>query len=88
MRRIGRWTYGSHPGLNPGWRLDDTEFVLDFDPKNTSGSLRGSYCVWINGREVAPVDHYLPESMAFVEANVAYYRRFKTALTAIAGHSS
>ena len=66
-RRIGRWTYGAHPGLNPGWRLDDTNVVLDFNSTDRSGSLRGAYELWVNGQAVEMVDHYLDGAMDFVE---------------------
>lgn len=70
-RRGGRWRYGDHPGLNPGWRLDDTTLVLDYDPDDSSGSLRGCYMLWRDGQEVAPIDHYLDGAMRYVEDHLA-----------------
>lgn len=66
-RRIGRWTYGNHEGLNPGWRLDGTNLVLDFDPIHSGCAVRGAYVLWENGRPGNPVDHYLAGAMRFVE---------------------
>lgn len=65
--RRGRWTYGVHEGLNPGWRLDDSPLVLDFDPLYSGGPLRGCWMLWIDGTEENPIDHYLDAAMAFVE---------------------
>lgn len=70
-RRIGQWTYGNHPGLNPGWRLDGTNHVLDFDPNDHSGSRRGAYVLSTDGRPGSPIDHFLRESMGWVERMVA-----------------
>lgn len=61
MRRIGRWIYGAHAGLNPGWRLDDSDLVLDFDPR------QGCYVLWTAGRPGQPIDRYLDGAMRHVE---------------------
>lgn len=63
-RRIGRWQYGEHPGLNPGWRLDGTNLVLDFDPGYQD---KGCYVLWEDGRPGDAIDRYLDASMAWVE---------------------
>ena len=65
----GRWIYGNHPDLNPGWRLHGTNLVLDYDPTDNSGALRGAYMLWINGRQGPSIDHYLAGAMEYVEAN-------------------
>lgn len=73
-RRIGRWSYGDHPGLNPGWRLDGTNLVLDFDPLNRSGTLTGAYQLWTDGRPGEFIDHYLDGAMSYVESTLAVPR--------------
>ena len=67
MRRRGRWIYGNHTGLNPGWRLDGTNLVLDFDPLNSGGPLRGAWILWTDGRPGSAIDHYLMTAMRHVE---------------------
>jgi hypothetical protein len=70
MRRIGQWTYHDD-GATPGWRLDDTQLVLDFDPLDRSGPLRGVYILYRDGRYDGPVDHYLKTAMEWVECEHA-----------------
>lgn len=67
MRRIGPWTYGNHEGLNPGWRLDGTNLVLDFDPGNTMSTPVGCYLLWEDGQPGPEIDHYLHGAMQYVE---------------------
>jgi hypothetical protein len=69
--RRGRWTYGEHPGLNPGWRLDGTNLVLDYDPRSWECSQRGAWTLWRNGFEQDAVSHYLADAMAHVDAGPA-----------------
>lgn len=66
-RRIGRWRYGNHGPLGCGWRLDDTNLLLDYDRLNGSCSVRGAYTLWTDGQEGAAIDHYLDAAMAYVE---------------------
>ena len=71
-KRRGRWTYGVHPdipGDNAGWRLDGTNLVLDFDPLDRGGDLRGGYVLYDNGRYVDRIDHYVDPAMSWVERN-------------------
>lgn len=68
VARRGRWTYGNHTGLNPGWRLDGTNLVLDFDPLSQAAGVRGCWTLWINGVEQEPIDHYLDGAMEFIES--------------------
>lgn len=72
-RHIGNWTYGDHEGLNPGWRLNDTSIVLDYDRLHSGGSVRGAWCIWINGTEEEAIDHYLTGAMEWVEAHLSDY---------------
>jgi hypothetical protein len=60
MPRRGRWTYGDHPGLNPGWRLDGTNLVLD-------QSQGEGYILWTDGRPGDAIDRYLDGAMRYVE---------------------
>lgn len=73
MRRIGRWTYRNHDGdgLNPGWRLDGTRLILDYDRLSQACAIPGAYVLWTDGVPGQAVDHYLAGAMAFVEAEVA-----------------
>lgn len=73
IKRRGRWTYGDHVGLNPGWRLDDTNLVLDYNPLMGGGDLRGAYVLFRDGHYVAVIDHYVDGAMAWVEANAKRY---------------
>jgi len=66
-RRIGNWRYvGDDPGC-PGWHLDGTDIVLDYDPLDWSGDVRGAYCVVRGPLEHGAVSHYLGSAMEFVE---------------------
>lgn len=69
-RRIGRWQYGENAGLNPGWRLDGTNLVLDYSLSDGSCGVVGCYILWTAGREGDPIDHYLGNAMAYVEQHV------------------
>lgn len=64
MPRRGRWTYGDHAGLNPGWRLDGTNFVLD-------QSQGEGYILWTDGHPGDAIDRYLDGAMRYVEEHVA-----------------
>lgn len=67
-RRNGLWSYGEHPGLNPGWRLHGTTFVLDYDPRDRRADhARGAYCLWVDGEFRESVSHYLDDAMAKIE---------------------
>lgn len=70
-RRIGRWAYSADEGLNPGWRLDGTGLVLDYDPLDAQGERRGRWQLWRDGAPGESIDHYLDASMAYVEAQEA-----------------
>lgn len=69
-RRIGNWQYERYIG----WRLDGTDLVLDYDPLDVSGDLRGCYLLATlprgseyNGGDGEPIDHYLVDAMRYVE---------------------
>lgn len=69
MRRRGRWTRES----GVGWRLDGTDTVLDYDPLESGGPLRGAWCLYgpLATCQAEPVDHYLDGAMEYVENQVA-----------------
>ncbi len=71
VTRRGRWTYGDHRGLDPGWRLAGTDLVLDYDPYDTGGLCRGVYSLWEAGQQGHRIDHYLDGSMTWVEEQPA-----------------
>ena len=63
-RRIGRWTYYSHPYNGPVWRLDGTELDLEHDPQNHAVCIGGDRCngAWVlyeHGRYREPVSEHL-----------------------------
>jgi len=64
-KRRGRWTYEK----NTGWRLDDTNLVLDFDPLDAQGPLRGAWALFVDGTQGPTVDHYLDGAMQYVETH-------------------
>jgi hypothetical protein len=71
-RRIGRWSYYSHPFNGPVWRLDGTTLDLEHDPSNHSVCIGGDRCngAWVlyeNGRYGEPVCEYLDGAMWQVE---------------------
>ena len=69
-RRRGRWTYEGQSDV-PGWHLDGTPLVLDFDPLDSSCAVRGAYLLYGDtcaGRRFGgPVDHYLDGAMEWAE---------------------
>lgn len=62
--RRGRWSYIT----GVGWRLDDTDLVLDFDPLDRSCGDRGCYVLNGGGHLHEPIDSYLDGAMRFVES--------------------
>jgi hypothetical protein len=72
-KRIGRWTYdGSEP--LPGWHLDNSPVVLDFDPGSHSccdggpGCRGGAYILYEwKGREYEPISGDLRSAMEWAE---------------------
>lgn len=63
-RRIGRWTYYSHPYNGPVWRLDGTTLDLEHDLSshaccNGGERCNGAWVLYENGRYREPVSEYL-----------------------------
>ena len=62
-RRIGRWTYYSHPYNGPVWRLDGTTLDLEHDPHDHSvcigGRCNGAWVLYRDGRYAEPVCEHL-----------------------------
>ena len=71
-RRIGRWTYFSHPYNGPVWRLDGTELDLEHDTSCHAvciGSDRcnGAWVLYEHGRYREPVTEHLRGAMEDIE---------------------
>jgi hypothetical protein len=71
-RRIGRWTYYSHPYNGPVWRLDGTTLDLEHDLDCHAVCIGGDRCngAWVlyeHGRYREPVAEYLRGAMDQVE---------------------
>jgi hypothetical protein len=71
-RRIGRWRHGDHDRLGMGWRLAETNLVLDHDPlaanpDGISDRPLGAYVLWRDGQPVETVARRLRAAMAEIE---------------------
>ena len=72
MRRIGRWTYFSHPYNGPVWRLDGTTLDLEHDPNDHSVCIgedrcNGAWKLYRDGRYAETVSEHLEAAMEWVE---------------------
>ena len=72
-RRIGRWIYNGSGPL-PGWHLEDSPVVLDFDPSSHAcciggpGCRGGAYILYgWPGRDHEPVSSDLRSAMEWAE---------------------
>lgn len=67
VRRRNRWTLVSHPFNGPVWRLDGTDWDLEFDPLDHSGMVTGRWFLYRDGLYAETLDHYLDGSMEWSE---------------------
>lgn len=65
--RRGRWTFVSHQWNGDVWRLDGSDWDLEFDPLDTSQFRRGGWTLYIRGRYAENVAHYLDCAMEYAE---------------------
>ena len=70
-RRRRFWVYGDHPTLNPGWRLGDSNLVLDYDRLSSACTPDGAWILWQGGNPGQPVDHFLDGAMQYIEQTPA-----------------
>lgn len=79
--RRGRWVRkGDHP-TTPGWHLDNTTLVLDYDPRDRGSTLQGAWILYVDGIHVAAIDHYFDGARAFVEEHEAAFRNGRDPVT-------
>lgn len=70
MTRYAGWTRDPANG----WRLNDTDLLLDFDPLDNGGPLRGAWVLYRESSGANPlevIDHYLEGAMQWVEEQVS-----------------
>jgi hypothetical protein len=86
-KRIGRWTYFSHPYNGPVWRLDGTTLDLEHDPNVHTvcigGRCNGAWVLYRDGRYAEPVSEHLDAAMEQVEQKHDEKRRAVLAIEAI-----
>jgi len=61
IRRRGRWAFVSHPYNGPVWRLDGSDWDLEFDP------FEHAWHLYVSGSYRTTVDSYLDGAMAWTE---------------------
>jgi hypothetical protein len=61
VRRRNRWTHVSHPWNGPVWRLDRSDWDLEFD------GFERCWYLWTGGSMDKPVDRYLDGAMEWCE---------------------
>jgi hypothetical protein len=61
VRRRSRWTYVSHSWNGPVWRLDGSDWDLEFD------DFEAAWFLYVGGSYRETISHYLDCAMEWIE---------------------